>query len=232
MSSATSDVGRLVRHIRDELGDDPEPWIAPDGYDSVALAVIDSVYSIGTRYSGVVNAVNRYRTARSEEGADANVDTASNLADAAERWGVQGLVERTNAWRTSTQSDAPRKAEVVAKAAPILATHGMETVADVRAQLTEPAAQDASPAKAQWVALPGQRSGLSWNYFLMLCGVPGVKADRMVVRFVTRAVGPVTPREARSLVLDAAADLGIDAIRLDHAIWRLESGRPVEYALA
>jgi len=230
MSDEDRGVGRLVERIREELGDSPERWIAPDGYESVALAVLDSIYSTGNHYTGVINAVNRYRAARKEEGADANADTAGDLVSAVDRWGVQGLVERTNAWRTSTQAGAPTKAEAAYGAARILVEHGLDTVDDVREQLTDTARQEASAAKGEWLALPGQRSGLTWAYFLMLCGVPGVKADRMVMRFVTRATGhDVDAKEAREVVTEAAEALGVDVIRLDHAIWRLESGRPVEY---
>jgi len=75
------------------------------------------------------------------------------------------------------------------------------------------------------------------EYFLMHLGVPGVKADTMIIRFVERAlidaglVDPdlengVTPTEANKLVTSAyeidnrgAASL----IAFDHAIWRVES---------
>ncbi|MBD8061056.1 hypothetical protein [Oceanitalea stevensii] len=228
-----SDGDQLVEQIRKELGSDQEVWIAPTGYDSVALAVIDSVFSIGTHYSGVVNAVNRYRAARREEGADPNTDSAADLVDAVGRWGVDGLVERTNKWRTSTKPGAPLKAEVVQRVAQILDEHDLSSVDAVRVGLTDPGAQETSAVKREWLALPGQSSGLAWGYFLMLCGVPGVKADRMVVRYVTRAVGgAVGSKQARELVTAAADALGVSSIRLDHAIWRLESGRPVEYAAA
>ncbi|WP_193311385.1 heme peroxidase [Georgenia satyanarayanai] len=228
-----SDGDRLVEQIRKELGSDQEVWIAPTGYDSVALAIIDSVFSIGTHYSGVVNAVNRYRAARREEGAEPDADSAADLVEAVGRWGVDGLVERTNKWRTSTRAGAPLKAEVVHQVARILAGHGLGTVEAVRAGLTDPQAQQAAAARKEWLALPGQASGLAWGYFLMLCGVPGVKADRMVVRYVTRAVGAsVEAKEASALVAAAADVLGVSSTRLDHAIWRLESGRPVEYAAA
>lgn len=62
----------------------------------------------------------------------------------------------------------------------------------------------------------------------MLCGVPGVKADRMVVRFVHRAVGEdVGPAGAAALVQEVAERMGVSFSTLDHAIWRKESGRPV-----
>lgn len=218
----------LVQRIRVDLGADEKSWIAPRGYDSVALAVIDSIFSIGTHYSGVVNALNRYRKARCDEGATPNLDSATDLADAVRRWGVEGLVERTNRWRTSTKPGAPYKAEVVYRVAHILDENDLVTVNQVRAALTEPDAQERSVARREWTALPGQRSQLAWGYFLMLCGVPGVKADRMVVRYVARAIGAKTgSKDARQHVIAAAEELGVNTLGLDHAIWRFESGRPV-----
>lgn len=82
--------------------------------------------------------------------------------------------------------------------------------------------------KRAWVSLPGQRSGITWNYFLMLAGIPGVKADRMIIGYTNRALGrSVTAKEAGSLVGVVADQLGVSRTLLDHAIWRLESGRPV-----
>lgn len=70
------------------------------------------------------------------------------------------------------------------------------------------------------------------EYFLMHLGVPGVKADRMIIRFVDRALlakgleETSRPSEARDLVIKAyeidprgAASLNA----FEHAIWRVES---------
>lgn len=78
--------------------------------------------------------------------------------------------------------------------------------------------------RADFVAVRGQGSGLSFTYLLMLAGRPGVKSDRMIRRFVARATGAesadaVTVSDALDLVTAAAAALGVDAHRLDSAIW-------------
>lgn len=67
---------------------------------------------------------------------------------------------------------------------------------------------------------------MTWEYFGMLLGKPGVKADTWICRFVERAVGrDVSPREAKSLVMAAAGRLNADATHLDHAIWAYERQR-------
>jgi hypothetical protein len=59
------------------------------------------------------------------------------------------------------------------------------------------AAEDAgrlAVVEAAWRAVPGQRSGITWQYVQMPAGIPGVKPDRMICRFVADALGcPVAP---------------------------------------
>lgn len=83
--------------------------------------------------------------------------------------------------------------------------------------------------EASWRAVTGQRSGITWRYVLMLAGVPGVKPDRMICRFVEdslqlrrRSVGT---EFAYDIVTAAAKEMGISATALDHAIWRYQRGR-------
>ena len=66
----------------------------------------------------------------------------------------------------------------------------------------------------------------------MLTGLQGVKADRMVRRFVADALGEdehaVSQLDARTLVTEAAARLNVDVSQLDYAIWLYQSGnKPV-----
>lgn len=81
-------------------------------------------------------------------------------------------------------------------------------------------------------AIPGQSSGISLKYFLMLAGYDGaIKPDRMVVRFVADALGRdvVTPDFAETLVLSALKVLssqvpGLTATMLDYGIWLHQRG--------
>ncbi|GAA4883538.1 heme peroxidase [Serinicoccus chungangensis] len=220
---------QLSRAVKRDLGTDADRWFRPAGYESAALAVIDSIYSTGNHYTGVINAVNRYRRARIDEGANPDRDGARELVSAVDRWGgVDGLIERTNKWKTSTRAGAPTKAEAAYGAAEALVEQGMDSVIDVRGALAGREKQESSPLKRRWLNLPGQRSGLTWTYFLMLCGVPGVKADRMVVGYVSRVFGQeVSGERARELVGGVARQLETNELHLDHAIWRHESGRAV-----
>jgi hypothetical protein len=80
----------------------------------------------------------------------------------------------------------------------------------------------------RWTTIRGQGSGLSWDYFLMLTGRPGVKADRMVRRFVADALScdeqEISQADAHQLVTEAAGLLGLSVSQLDFAIWLYQSG--------
>lgn len=224
----TSDVERLAAAVRRDLGDESR-WFKPEAYRSVALCLIDSIYSTGNRYSGVVDAVNRYVERRESEGAEATTDSSTDLLKAVERWGGDtALADATKHWRCWPSKEAPFKATAVVQAAQLLADAGLETIDDVQGALMDPEKQASSPVKKEWLALPGQRSGLTWIYFLMLAGIPGVKADRMVVRYVERVLDrPVEPVEAALLVSAVADERKLPRTLLDHAIWRQASGRPI-----
>ncbi|WP_123919703.1 heme peroxidase [Georgenia muralis] len=169
--------------------------------------------------------VARYRTHRGEERANGDdLDDIRNVF--AELGGVEGWTRTVgNRHESSTAARAPLKAEVILRAATRLPQLGVTTTEDLRTA-PEPKVHD---FKAAWLALPGQKSGISWRYLLMLAGVPGVKPDRMVRRFVESSSVPVDPwmsaGEVAELVEEAARRLGVSASALDHAIWLHESGR-------
>lgn len=213
-----------------DLGD-PGLWYSPDGYpNSLALCIVDSIYSTGAHYSSVVNVVRRYRDARRAAGGDADADgTAELLASMDAHGGPDGWASTIGNRRpTSTAKGAPLKAAAIHNLASDLADAGVPTADAFRSAVSDGRHDE---LKALWRSTPGQRSGITWEYALMLMGVPGVKADRMVVRYVARAIGramsDVSPAEAAALVRRLAQQKGWDVIRTDHAIWRFESGRPV-----
>jgi hypothetical protein len=64
------------------------------------------------------------------------------------------------------------------------------------------------------------------NYFLMLLGVPGIKPDRMIHRFLEDAAGhKFTNADAERTLSSAAQQLQVQPHELDHAIWRFESAQ-------
>ncbi len=138
------------------------------------------------RYEGVVNVVGRYRALAAGQGRDADQDgPAELLASAAAIGGPEALAEALgNRQRTSTRSGI-LKAEAVLLTARVLADAEVQSTAALL--VLSPKALEG--LRADFVAVRGQGSGLSFDYLLMLAGRPGVKSDRMIRRFVTRATG-------------------------------------------
>jgi hypothetical protein len=218
-------VAAVVAHIG-VLGD-PAQWEPAVEYASTAMAVIDSVWSIGVRYQGVLNVLERYRRLRAASGADPAGDTPAALVSLIEGLGgPEAFADAVqNRQRTSSTSGI-LKAEAVFLESRHLQAEAVATPADL---------VDASPEKldairAHWISVPGQGSGLSLDYFLMLSGLPGVKADRMVRRFVAAALElpnelAISAEDAGGLVREAARRLDIDERVLDYAVWRFQSNQ-------
>ncbi|HZU47646.1 MAG TPA: hypothetical protein VFA16_10425 [Mycobacterium sp.] len=114
-------------------------WIAPDGYPtSLALSIIDALYSINARYEGVVNVVNRYLRYRASQQGDPNTDGLIELFGTFEHvGGSDGWADIVdNHWRTSTRSGI-LKSEAVREEAHVLAKHGVWRVTDIDAAALE-----------------------------------------------------------------------------------------------
>lgn len=230
--SDDTDLAALAQACDTDLGD-PDLWFTPGGYpSSLALCIIDSIYSTGARYSSVVNIVGRYRRYRTEVGGDADTDGIDELAGTiADLGGPDSWATRIGNRRpTSTAAGAPLKAATIAALTVALPEHGVRTTGDLKTVAARPDALKV--VERAWRATPGQRSGITWTYALMLAQIPGVKADRMVIRYVARAIGVrpemVSPERAAHLVGRVAGAKGSNTIHLDHAIWRFESGRPFQ----
>jgi hypothetical protein len=234
---STSDdaaIKALITACERDLGD-PAQWSAPEGYpDSLALCIIDAIYSPGARYGQAAKVVERYRAYRAEQGGAADTDgVAELLATFDELLGAQAwATQMGNRRPVSTAKDAPLRATAIADVALELSALGLLSVADIRQ------ADDATLVAAEqaWRSVSGQRSGLTWNYTLILAGVAGVKADQMVIRYVVKALDAlkdeVTGSTAARLVKEAAEVKGWDVSRLDHWIWLFESGRLVSRDVA
>lgn len=119
-----------------------------------------------------------------------------------------------------------RKGEAVYLAATALHDLGIDSADQFRNAIGTALGEQ---AKERWLAVPGQRSGISWRYLRMLAGLPDVKPDRMVMRFVASALSvdesTITTDRAVTLVRAAADHFGADQRALDHEIWEYQSGK-------
>lgn len=202
---------------------------APKGYrDSLALCVIDSVQSTGVTYSSVVNVVDAYRAYRRTQDGDPNTDGVPELlATFTELDGTDGWADKIgNRNRTSTRGGV-LKAEAIRDAATVLAAHEIDTTASLLG-----AAEDEERLerlRSAWCAVKGQRSGITWHYMQMLAGIPRVKPDRMICRFVADSLQQprrsVTTGFALEILTAAAKEMGMSPTDLDHAVWQFQRGR-------
>lgn len=223
MTVTQQEIDAVVDHCRAELGDQGR-WITPKGYpDSLALCVIDAIYSTGSHYTSVVNVINRYREASGHhDGAKALLQT---IADAGGARGWASTVAK-NLKPAHTRAGAPLKADVIEQAAQLLIGLDIDTVDDLVAQVSPNVT--ANPVHDGWKKLPSQSSGVTYGYLLLLAGLPSVKPDRMVLRFLSSVIGlesQISTRRAVDLITAAAERLDVSPRTLDHMVWRAASGR-------
>lgn len=151
----TDDLAALIKACDTDLGD-PNLWFTPDGYpDSLALCIIDSIYSTGARYSSVVNVVGRYREYRTNQGGNPETDGADELAATiAELGGPDPWATRIGNRRpTSTAAGAPLKAQAIATLTEVLPSQGVRTTADLRGAATT--TDTLKAVERAWRATPG-----------------------------------------------------------------------------
>ncbi|MCQ1954112.1 hypothetical protein [Arthrobacter sp. zg-Y238] len=211
-----TDVQRLAGFIKAELPRDTwKPW--PGGWpEQIEAALIDAVLSIAAQYgtpeNGVRGAVSRYRKAVETD----RPNDLSRLAD----YGPEELQAVLNDQKVSGRT----KASAIVEAAGNLLALGVKTASDL-----DP--HDAAQKRAYTcVHCLGP---VTWEYFGMLLGKPGVKADRWILRFVNRGLGrDLTPADARSLLHEVAGHLDATPTDLDHAIWAYERERQAPEGVA
>ncbi|HWE53078.1 MAG TPA: hypothetical protein VG273_25025 [Bryobacteraceae bacterium] len=220
---AISQVDQLVSHIRKTL---PAMELlvpsADESYRSLPLCVIDAVYSIGVRYESTERTVDDFcRWSCWSYTEEHSVGEFLDLMEPyAGRWDALAVEVFRNRQRTSSRSGV-LKAEAVYRFSQELRRSGVETLKDVSKVGSDRRLRSAI------TDIPGQGSGISLKYFMMLAGFEGVvKPDRMISRFVADALGvdSVGTDLAEALVLSAHRLLHTEnprltASMLDYGIW-------------
>ncbi|KQP63150.1 hypothetical protein [Nocardioides sp. Leaf285] len=200
----------------------------------LSLCVLDAVFSINANYSTTTRTVHAYaRSAGLEPVLAPAADVAAGQFQATEQ-NLRAFVSTAgaldpdafaslldNRQLTSTRSGI-RKAAAAQRYAQILIEHGLLTLSDVGTVLGD--AGRTRKVERALAAVPGHGSGVRVSYLWMLAGDDEhVKADRMVQRWVSRALGrPVGSEEAALLLAAAAGSLGVTPWVLDHAVWSVE----------
>lgn len=217
-----TDIERLRTSCERDLGD-PAGWPEPTAYPkSLALCIIDAIYVTGARHLTVEKVVERYRSHRAGQGGDADTDGAAELLASVHSFGGPQPWASTigNRRPTSTAKNAPLRAVALVQAAQALLELGIGTTADLRAAAGDD--ERCGRARAAWCAVPGQRSGFTWTYLVLLAQAPEAGIDAAVAGYVAREAGTDDPTALLRAVAECA---GWDLATLHTAIWRFESGR-------
>lgn len=195
--------------------EDSEFTVYTRGWEGeISTALLDAVFSIRAKYEAsdpAKGVIGRVRTLRDEH-PEVRADLRALVAVGEER--IREVMG-------STVTGGRRKSECVIDAAEALLS------------LDPPIATAADALEAGPVVVTNAYTSVKGlgevtaEYFQMLLGVEGVKADRMIIRYVNDALGqagldPVNERTARQLVMDAYEVDARGAASLtafDHAIW-------------
>lgn len=225
MSDALSN---LLTHIKRSINLSAIQLGSEHDYSSLPLCVIDAVYSIGVNYTGTRNTVRKWcdfagwPMLLSDGGPEHSV---SEFLEMIGNFTDRQLAEKVfrNLQRTSSRS-GELKSWAVRKFAEVLQSEKVEIFSDIRSD------EVVERVEPRIKKIKGQSSGISFDYFMILCGSDDyIKADRMVCGFVANALDrtSVSPAEAKRLLTDAASELSrehpnVTPRSLDHAVWNFQ----------
>lgn len=183
--------------------------------DEISTALLDAVFSIRARYraadpsKGVSGRIRAFRDV--EPGVRNDLTVLSDLGSV-----------RIGEIMGSGTTGGRLKSEVVVDAGDRFIAVGIDQARDLLGA-------DTHAMKETYTSV----RGLGWvtfEYFTMLLGIPGVKADTMITRFVNNALAaadlePVGPHAARDLVIAAYDKSGKSDFLsgFENAVWRFQS---------
>jgi hypothetical protein len=146
-------LAKVVRACEERLNP-PSEWAPFAGYpDSLALCVIDAIWSISTRYPVTLGVIQRYRGRRRWQGNPDEDGIPELLAFYDAVGGVDSFIDAVGTRnRVSTQPGATRKGEAVLLAATALHGLGVDTAEQFRSADGTPVGDRAREA---WCAVPG-----------------------------------------------------------------------------
>lgn len=124
-ASEGGDLEKVLAACRDRLPASTE-WTAFTGYpNSLALAVIDAIWSVGTRYAITTGVISRYTFYRQRMGGDATHDGLTDLLGLYDHLGgIDAFIDKVGTRnRVSTQPGATLKGAAVHQAATAVCKH-------------------------------------------------------------------------------------------------------------
>jgi hypothetical protein len=197
-------------------------------YRHLPLCVIDAVFSIGVRYQGVTNTINRFCNYFEIDKFSSNDElTVSGFLTLFQGESIESITNNifVNRQRTSVKNGI-LKTEAVIQFHQTLQKFHFESLSDVKQFVNDNELEDAVRL------IPGQKSGISYKYFLMLGGTDDfIRPDRMIVRFLESVgITGISLRESQILfnaVVEQMNRLGFNLTprKLDNLIWNYQRQR-------
>ncbi len=205
-------------------------------YASLPLCVIDAVWSIGVRYAGVENVITHFCQAlnvprlRPDSDILPPINEQLSITDFLAIYDHRSFKDVANNIFQNHQRTSPRggvlKAEAVYYFGKTLLDFGINYLQDVASILGN------VPFEAAIKQIPGQRSGISINYFYMLVGsTTHIKPNRQIERFIAAALGRTPRQDEMFPLISAVYDIlqpkypHLNLRLLDHLIWRYQVGK-------
>lgn len=218
-------VTAVAARVNAELGA-RSGWAAwPGGWPGdIESALIDAVFSARAVYKsargrGVHDQVCTWQASRPAGGSSLERLRDEIEAAGVPEWAIHFKNSQHSPGRSPSAPEGSLKAAAVLEGAQRLITAGVSVADDITDETS-------GAAKAALKSVSGIGYATS-NYFFMLLGRSGVKPDRMVHRFIADSIGgnTLSNQDADRVITSAAAEMGVPAHELEHAIWKWESDR-------
>ena len=220
----SDDIVKVCAHVERTIGTSDQWTRWPGGWpEDIESALVDAVFSARAIYKtergrGIAHNMAKWQTTRTRSVFSLDALITEIDAASASRWASSFGNLQVSPGRRADAPCGPMKAAAVREAADKLREHDINVASDITVSTTE-------AAKMALRSVSGIGHATA-NYFLMLLGVPGVKPDRMIHRFLKDATGHAfTNTYAEQVLQVIAGRFGVQVHKLDHAIWRYESMR-------
>lgn len=226
MMITTNSVARLAQRCGEFLGDFGQA-MTPSYPSSLALCILDAIYSTGSHPTAVDNIVARYIARHGNSDGAKSLRYSIAAAGGADVWAREVIC---NLKPASTRPGAVLKAEVVDSAVRVMAEHGIDDVGDLRAAVGEGVGSFAfsSDVSKGWRALPSQSSGITWLHLLMLAGSTHFEVDHKVVGYLAEVADPeadLTVDYVHAEIDAVARVLDAEVSTVERIVWQASHGR-------
>ena len=213
--------------------------IRPIGYEHLGLVVLDAIYSLRANYDIIViPLINRVRDTVRLDSAEGPASPASEFDAARLRSWIASLTDTERRMILNNQKSPGTsilKSTTCIEVADVLVDARAGTCREFRTRCeAERQGYGRGTLGASLRSVRGVGPA-AWRYMINLVGLPSVKPDTMVMRWLEGVTGASrSPDEAAELVEAASATLmsngiALDARATDHLIWRVQSGRPITF---